>query len=231
MPGSKPNVLFRGLRRMLLTLVVLAVLLFAPAGSLRFWPAWTYIALMAACWIFFFVDLYHRSPDLIERRLQAKEPERMQKLILKIFSVFLYAGFILCGLDFRFGWSRRWIVPVPLGLIVAGQLGAVAGYLFVYWVMRTNAFAASVIRVEREQRVIDTGPYALIRHPMYTGMALTALSTPLALGSYIALPAFAMIVPVLIYRLVHEEQTLCRDLSGYPEYCVRTPFRLVPRVW
>ena len=231
MPQTKPNVLLRGLRRIVLTLVVLAVMLFAPAGSLRFWPAWTYLALIAAFWTFFFFDLYHRSPDLLERRLQAKEPERVQKLILKVFSVFLYAGFILCGLDFRFGWSRAWIGRIPLALIVVGQLGAVAGYLFVYWVMRTNAFAASVIRVEAEQRVIDTGPYALIRHPMYTGMALTALSTPFALGSYIAFPLFAMIVPVLIYRLIHEEKTLCRDLSGYTEYCARIPFRLVPRVW
>ncbi len=186
---------------------------------------------MAAFWTFFFFDLYHRSPDLLERRLQAREPERVQKVILKVFSVFLYAGFILCGVDFRFGWSSGWIAAVPLGVVVAGQKGVVAGYLFVYWVMRTNAFAASVIRVEAEQRVIDTGPYALVRHPMYAGMVLTALSTPLALGSYIALPAFAMIVPVLIYRLMHEEKTLCRELSGYTEYCARIPFRLVPRVW
>jgi len=231
MPEAKPNVLFRGLRRMVLTFLVLALLLFAPAGSFRFWPAWAYILIMAVFWTFFSVDLYRRSPDLVERRLQAKEPEHKQKLILKIFSVFLYAGFILCGLDFRFGWSPQWITRVPLGLMVAGQFGVIAGYLLVYWVMRTNAFAASIIRVEAGQRVIDTGPYALVRHPMYTGMALTALSTPLALGSYVAVPIFAMIVPVLICRLQHEEKTLCRDLSGYTDYCIRTPFRLILWIW
>src|SRR5215470_18123997 len=108
MPEAKPNVLFRVLRRMVLTFLVLALLLFAPAGSFRFWPAWAYILMMAVFWTFFSVDLYRRSPDLVERRLQAKETEHKQKLILKIFSVFLYAGFILCGLDFRFGWSPQW---------------------------------------------------------------------------------------------------------------------------
>jgi protein-S-isoprenylcysteine O-methyltransferase Ste14 len=101
----------------------------------------------------------------------------------------------------------------------------------VFWVMKTDSFAASVIQVEAEQRVIQTGPYALVRHPMYTGIAVTMLATPLALGSYVALPAFALIIPVLIYRLIHEEGMLRRDLQGYAEYCDRTPFRLIPRVW
>ena len=94
-----------------------------------------------------------------------------------------------------------------------------------------NTFAASTIQVEAEHRVIDTGPYAVVRHPMYTGMALTALATPFALGSYIAAPAFVLIVPVLTYRLIHEEKTLRRDLAGYEEYCARLRRRLVPFVW
>ncbi len=223
--------LVRGIRRIILTLLVLALMLFGSAGSLRFWPAWAYLILMAVFWAFFSVNLYRRSPDLIERRLQAKEPERIQKLILKIFSLVLYAGFVLCGLDFRFGRSRPWLARVPFGFVIAGQFGVVAGYLLVYWVMRTNVFAASVIRVESEQRVIEGGPYALVRHPMYTGMVLTALSTPFALGSYLAVPVFALIVPVLVYRLIHEEKTLRQSLHGYVEYCQRTVFRLVPGLW
>ena len=97
--------------------------------------------------------------------------------------------------------------------------------------MKTNGFAGSTIRVEAEQKVIHGGPYALVRHPMYFGMAVTALGAPLALGSYVAMPMFALLVPVLVYRLIHEEKTLRRDLPGYAEYCERTWFRLVPWVW
>jgi protein-S-isoprenylcysteine O-methyltransferase Ste14 len=98
-------------------------------------------------------------------------------------------------------------------------------------VMETNTFAASTIRVESQQAVVRDGPYRFVRHPMYTGMGFAALAIPLALGSYVAEPLFALLVPLLIYRLVHEEKTLRRDLRGYPEYCNQTSFRLVPWVW
>ena len=97
--------------------------------------------------------------------------------------------------------------------------------------MKTNTFAASTIQVESKQIVIDRGPYALVRHPKYTGMVVTVLAVPLALGSYVALPLFALLVPLLVYRLIHEERILRRDLAGYADYCERTRFRLVPRVW
>jgi protein-S-isoprenylcysteine O-methyltransferase Ste14 len=168
---------------------------------------------------------------LLARRLQSKEKDPRQKWLLRVFGLVFYFGFVLASLDFRRGWSRAWLGEMPVALVIAGQLGVVAGYWLVFWVMKTNSFAASVIQVEAEQRVIQTGPYALVRHPMYTGFALTILATPLALGSYVTLPAFALIIPVLIYRLIHEERMLSRDLGGYAEYCDRTPFRLIPGVW
>jgi protein-S-isoprenylcysteine O-methyltransferase Ste14 len=143
----------------------------------------------------------------------------------------LYLGFIVAGLDFRFGWSRVRFGAVPTAIIAAGQLGAAAGYWLVFWVMKANSFAGSTIQVENGQAVIQSGPYALVRHPMYLGMVVTALATPFALGSYVAVPLFAMIVPALILRLIHEEKTLHRDLGGYATYCERTRFRLVPWVW
>ena len=101
----------------------------------------------------------------------------------------------------------------------------------VFWALKTNSFAASTIRVESGQRVISTGPYRMVRHPMYLGVDLMALFTPLALGSYFALPAFALLIPMIVLRLLNEEKLLRQDLPGYSEYCLRTPFRLVPFVW
>jgi len=227
--SSKPRSLaFRGVRRMGITVLVLAFLLFVPAGTLHFWEAWVYLGLQAGFWAYFFLYFLKHDPELSERRLQSKESEPQQKLAVRLFSAVLWVGFILIGLDHRLQWSH----PRPsLAGIVTAQVLVVAGYWIVFWVMKTNTFAASVIRVESGHRVIDTGPYGWVRHPMYTGMAVTALATPIALGSYVALPVFALMIPVLGYRLIHEERLLCRDLAGYSEYCGRTRYRLVPGIW
>jgi protein-S-isoprenylcysteine O-methyltransferase Ste14 len=222
---------YRATLRLTLTLTFLAGLLFLPAWSLRFWQAWVLLLSTTGFWLFFFVDLLRNDPQLLARRLQSKEDDPHQKWLLRVFSLVLYSGFVLAGFDFRLGWSRARLGRVPLTVVMVGQFGVAAGYWLVFWVMKTNSFAASVIKVEAEQTVIQSGPYALVRHPMYTGMAVPLLATPLALGSYIALPVFAVIVPVLMYRLIHEERTLCRDLRGYREYCDRTRFRLIPRIW
>jgi protein-S-isoprenylcysteine O-methyltransferase Ste14 len=139
-------------------------------------------------------------------------------------------AFIVAALDFRFGWTRA-KGGVPIWLVLAAQVLVVAGYWIVFWTMKTNSFAASIIRVEDGQSVIEVGPYAWVRHPMYFGMAVTVLSAPIALGSYVAIPVFALLVPLLIYRLIYEEKTLCQELRGYAEYCGRTRFRLIPRIW
>lgn len=221
----------RAVRQMATTLAVLASILFLSAGSLRFWAAWLFLGLQAGLWTFFFVDFLKHDPHLLERRLQTNENEPTQQVFQKLFKLILIPAFILTGLDFRWGWSRAWLGPVPVGVVVAGQVVVVAGYCLVFWVMKTNTFAASTIQVEAKQSVIHGGPYALVRHPMYSSMSVTVLAVPLALGSYVTLPVFALLVPLLVYRLTHEERTLRRDLPGYEDYCERTRFRLVPWVW
>ena len=213
-----------------MTLLILGWLLFLPAGSWRFWQAWLLLGLMAGFWTFFFLYFLKYDPQLLERRLQRLETDPEQRRFQKIFPLILFLALIVASLDFRFGWSRS-IAPVPLAVIVAGQIATVAGYGFVFWVMKTNSFAASTIQVEAAQAVIQRGPYAIVRHPMYLGMAITALGMPLALGSYVALPLFALQVPLLMYRLIHEERTLCRELPGYTEYCQRIRSRLLPWLW
>ena len=228
---KQPSLKMRALRRMCLTLFGLAAMLFLSAGSLRFWQAWIFLVLQAAFWTYFFLDFLKHDPQLLERRLKSKETEPEQKLFQRSFALILNSAVILVGLDFRFGWTRRWVGAVPIAVMIVGQAMAIVGYWLVFWVMKTNTFASSVIQVENRRTVIHNGPYALVRHPMYTGMVVIVIGIPLALGSYVTLPVFALLVPLLAYRLTHEERMLRRDLSGYAEYCEHTRFRLVPRVW
>ncbi len=224
------NLRTRAAGRLLKTLIFLCILLFISARSLHFWQAWLLVGLMSVFWTSFLLYLLKSDPQLIERRLESRESEPEQRLFQKLFALLLLLALVVAGLDFRFGWSHS-LGPFPTWLVLIGQVAVVAGYSFVFWVMKTNTFAGTTIQVEAEQKVIRHGPYRIVRHPMYLGMVLTALGIPIALGSYVAFPLFALFVPVLIYRLVHEERTLRRNLSGYTEYCAITRSRLVPWVW
>jgi len=144
--------------------------------------------------------------------------------------VTFFVAFLIPGLDFRFGWTRKW-GGVPLWLKVMSLALVLAGSLLSYWVMNVNRYAARTIQVESGRKVISTGPYKWVRHPMYSAIALMMLFTAPALGSYVALPFFALVLPVLAMRLRNEESVLCRELPGYSEYRKGTPYRLVPYIW
>lgn len=148
----------RAVRRLGITLAFYVLIVLVPAGSLRFWQAWLFLALMAGFFTFFFVNLLKHDPQLLERRLQKNETEPEQKVFQKLFAALMISSFILAGLDFRFGWSRKWLGPVPVALVVAAQGAVVAGYWLVFWALKTNSFAGSTIEVEAEQKVIDRGP-------------------------------------------------------------------------
>jgi protein-S-isoprenylcysteine O-methyltransferase Ste14 len=221
---------FRAARTLLITLVAFAALMLVPAGSFYFWQAWLLLGVMALFWTYFLVDLLKRDPQLVERRLRHQEPEPEHQRFRKLFTLILPLGLIVTGLDFRFAWTRS-LVTFPLWLTILGQLMVVAAYTFVFWVMRTNTFAGSTIQVEAEQTVISSGPYAIVRHPMYLGMLVMALGIPIALQSCVALPLFALFLPIFVYRIVHEERTLRSELAGYSEYCQRVRYRLIPPLW
>ncbi len=212
--------------RFLLGLVVFGALLFIPAGSLRFWQGWAYLVVWFVPTLFAFGYFCKHDPQLIERRLRRKEKVHEQKLIMRFAFVTWLIGYLLPGLDHRFGWSH-----LPLWLTILSQAFVLGGWLMVFWVLKANSFAAATIRVEPDQKVISSGPYRIIRHPMYLGVSVMFLFAPLALGSYFALPVFALFIPIIILRLLNEEKVLRQELPGYTEYCLNTRFRLVPHFW
>ena len=212
-------------------LFIFGVMLFVPAGTLRYWEAWAFLGVWFIPGLFFCIYFYRRDPALVRRRLHTKEKIEAQKWIMRTVFVILFIAFLIPGLDFRLGWTNRWVGSVPLWLKIASLVVVETCYLLVIWVLDVNRYAARTIQVEAEQQVVSTGPYKWIRHPMYFGSVVMFLFVPLALGSYVALPVFALVLPIYVLRLLNEEKVLRHELPGYPEYCEATPYRLVPYLW
>jgi protein-S-isoprenylcysteine O-methyltransferase Ste14 len=212
--------------RLLAAVVFLAAMFFVPAGTLAYWEAWVFMGSLFTPMFVLVVYLLKTAPDLVERRMRLKETQMEQKLIIRLFFIIFALAFLLPGFDHRFGWSS---VPVPV--VIAADAIVLLGYILVGLVMRENRYASRVIEVEQEQKVITTGPYALIRHPMYLGVLLIYVFSPLALGSYWSM-IFTVPLPfLLVARIRNEESVLLRDLKGYSEYLRKTRYRLLPGVW
>ncbi len=212
--------------RMLLFMIVMLAIFFLPARSFAFWQAWVYLALILVSMLAFLIYFLKNDPELLERRMRSKEKETEQKWIIGIMSVCFIFTFLLPGFDQRFGWSR-----VPVILVIMADVMVLLGYGFVFLVLKENSYASRVIEVEKDQKVISSGPYAVVRHPMYLGVALMFLVTPLALGSYWALIPAVLMIFVLVPRIFNEEKVLERDLDGYREYMQQVEYRLIPGIW
>ncbi len=217
--------------RLFLGMIVVPGALFACAGSVKFWQGWAWLAVFLIPFVIFMSYLYQHDPKLLERRMRVKEKISAQNLAQVAGPLIFFACLMLSGLDYRFGWSRTVSRPVPVWLTLFSDAWVLGGVLLIFWVMRVNSFAARTIQVEAGQPVISSGPYSFVRHPMYLGAAMISLANPFALASWIALPASAPLLPVIVLRLLGEERFLRRELPGYSEYCLRTRFRLVPLVW
>ncbi len=217
--------------RIIAMLTIAFCALFLPAGTLRFWQGWVYLAVLPLPSLCAYLYFLKHDPQLIERRLEQKEQVREQKLLMRWFKPFFLFIFLLPGFDYRLGWSRTLLGTVPLWLVVFSQVMALTGMCFAAWVVAVNRFAGRTIRVEESQKVISTGPYAIVRHPLYAGSVVLWMFTPLALGSYISVPIFALLIPFYVIRLLNEEEVLRAELPGYVEYCHKTKFRLIPLVW
>jgi len=207
----------------------MGLVLLVPAGTLRYWEAWTYLALFFGLAALTTLDLIRRDPALLERRMHGgptAETRTTQKLAMLGASAGFIALLIVPALDHRFGWST-----VPLPVVVAGDLLVVIGFGFIFRVYRENSFTSATIEVADNQTVVSTGPYAIVRHPMYASAMLYLIGTPLALGSYWGLLAALLMAPFLIWRLHDEERLLAASLPGYTEYQRNVRYRLIPFVW
>jgi len=209
--------------------ILFIALIFWPAGTFHYWQGWLFLAVFSASTIGLTLYLALYDKPLLERRLAAgpqHEKERSQKIIVSAIFIGFFALIVLPALDHRYGWST-----VAPGVTIAGNVLIVISFLFMFWVIKVNSYAASNIRVEKGQTVIDTGPYAYVRHPMYAGAIWLFIAIPLALGSWWWTLLAILCFPVLVWRLLDEEKILRRDLRGYTEYTHKVRYRLIPHLW
>lgn len=205
---------------------VLGLFFFLPAGTLNYWEAWLYLVVLFTPIFFVMQYLLKNDPALLERRMRMREQAGEQGLIIKLSFVYFLVTFLLPGFDKRFGWS-----DVPVWLVLVADLIVLASYIVVILVFRENSYASRTVEVDEDQKVIDTGPYSVVRHPMYSGLTALYVISPLALGSYWALIPALLIVPIIVARIVSEEKILAEELPGYTEYQKKVKYRLLPGVW
>jgi protein-S-isoprenylcysteine O-methyltransferase Ste14 len=209
--------------------VVMAVILFAGAGTLHYWQAWTFLVAYFAASLAITIYLIKKDPALLERRMSGgpfAEKEPAQKIIMSLTSLGFIALILLPALDHRFGLSHLSALNVLFGNVLV-----LLGYLGIFFVFRENSFAAATIQSPEDQRVISTGPYAFVRHPMYATALVMLLGMPIALGSWWGVLIVVALVPALVWRLLDEERFLARNLSGYVAYQESVRYRLIPLVW
>ena len=225
--GNSPAKLKKAaLVRFITGFLVMGGIFFTTAGTIRYWQAWLYLVVHFIAVALFLGFLIRKDPELLERRMKVREKEQAQKTVILISIPFYIALYIVPGLDYRFGWSS-----VPVWLVAAGIIGALAGYSLFVRVLLENRFAQRIVVIEREQKLITTGPYAVVRHPMYSAVSLVFTATPLALGSFWGLCAIPGIIVCLVVRIRNEEKILAQGLAGYDEYRRRVRRRVIPGIW
>jgi protein-S-isoprenylcysteine O-methyltransferase Ste14 len=208
---------------------VTGALLFAAAGTFDYWQAWAFLAIYFTVSLAITLYLMKKDPALLARRMSGgpfAEKERSQRIIMSFASIGFIGLLVLPGLDHRFGWSQ-----MPANVAIAGDILVVLGWIGIFFVFRENSFSSATIELAADQRVISTGPYALVRHPMYAAALVMLLGMPIALGSWWGVLTMAAVVPAVVWRLLDEERFLARNLPGYAEYQSKVRYRLLPLVW
>jgi len=219
----------RAIGWLLVLLVVMGAVLFVSAWTFNYWQAWVFLSVFGLSSLAVTVYLMKNDPKLLERRMHGGptvEKELSQKIIMSAASIGFAAILIVPALDHRWHWSA-----VPPCAVIAGNVLIVLGWTIILFVFRENTFTSATIEVVADQRVVSTGPYAVVRHPMYSGSLLYFLGIPIALGSWWGLLVGILMMPVFVFRLFDEEKLLARNLPGYSEYMDRLKYRLVPFVW
>jgi protein-S-isoprenylcysteine O-methyltransferase Ste14 len=223
------NLNMKAFEGLLFLLVVMAVSLFLPSWTFSYWQAWIFLAVFFISVLAITLYLMERDPKLLERRVNggpSAEKEKSQQVIQSIAGIAFIAIFVLSAIDHRFAWSA-----VPPYMVMSGDVLVALGLLVVFFVFRENTFTSATIEIAADQKVISTGPYSLVRHPMYSGAFVMLLGVPIAIGSWWGLLAVVPIILVIVARLFDEEKFLAKSLAGYPEYLNRVKYRLIPFVW
>lgn len=220
------KLLLSALSKFIFGLLFVGLLLFIPAGTIHFYNAWLFIVLLFVPILILGIVLFIKSPDLLKKRLNAKEKEKTQKSVVGISALLFLLGFIVAGLDYRFKLST-----VPKYVVIIASAILLISYALYAEVMRENVYLSRTIEVQENQKVIDKGLYKIVRHPMYAVTIWLFLSIPLVLGSWYSLICFIPYIPIIAIRIINEEKVLENDLDGYTDYKKRTKYRLIPFIW
>ncbi|MBR0141028.1 MAG: isoprenylcysteine carboxylmethyltransferase family protein [Ruminococcus sp.] len=220
------NLIIKAFTKYFAGFVLLAALIFIPAGSLKFMNGWLFMGLLFIPMFIMGIVLLLKNPELLEKRLNAKETESQQKTVVAVSGIMFLAGFVTAGLDYRFKWFvlPKWVIIIVSAIFLLS-------YIMYAEVLRENTYLSRTIEVQENQKVIDTGLYGIIRHPMYTATIFLFLSIPLVLGSLFSFLIFLVYPTIIIMRISNEEKFLESQLDGYAEYKKKVKYRLVPFVW
>lgn len=222
----KVKLLINALTKFTCGLLLVGLLIFLPAGTLYYTGGWLFLGLLFVPMLIAGFVMLFKSPEFLAKRLDAKEKQATQKGVLAFSGLMFIGGFVVAGLDHRFGWSH-----MPAWVTITASVLFLAAYALYAEVMRENAYLSRTIKVEEGQKVVDTGLYGIVRHPMYMATVLLFLMMPIVLGSWYALIVFAFYPAIIIVRLKDEEELLTRELPGYTEYKQKVKYRLLPFLW
>ena len=225
-PVRKSELLKTAIIRYLVAITCVFLILFIPAGDLKYWNGWLFLVSLFIPMIFSVIYFYLKDPALLEKRLKTQEKEKAQKAYIFMSIVVFIISFILPGLDYRFKWST-----VPLPIVAIACVLMVLGYILFVIVMIQNSYASRIVEVQENQKIIDTGLYSIVRHPMYLAASMVFVSSPVVLGSYISLIPMILFPIMLGLRIINEEKVLKEGLKGYEEYRKRVKYKMVPFVW
>lgn len=220
------KLLFNALTKFICGLLLVGLLLFLPAGSLSYINGWIFIGLLFIPILILGIVMFFKSPELLKKRLDAKEKENTQKGVVIISAFLFLIGFTVAGLDFRFGWSY-----VPDVIVIIAAVVLLVSYLLYAEVVRENAYLSRTIEIQENQRVVDNGLYGIVRHPMYAVTIWLFLAIPVILCSWWSLLCFLPYIAVIIVRIKNEEKVLKENLAGYSEYMKKVKYRLFPFIW
>ena len=222
----KNKLLVEALTKYIAGIALVGALLFIPAGSLKWRDGWTFMATLFVPMFVAGIVMYLKAPDLLRRRLNAKEKEAQQKDVIGMSGLMFLAAFIIAGLNYRFNW-----VHFPEAVRIAGIVVFLLSYLMFAEVLRENEYLSRTIEVQEGQKVVDTGLYGIVRHPMYSATVLLFLSMPLIMNSPISFGIMLLYIPLIVKRILNEEEVLEKGLQGYKEYKEKVKYRILPFIW